>query len=76
MAEPSELRPVRISLFFKFDDGVWRGDALRTPRPGTLFYLDPPYHGCENLYGKGLFKRSDFHRLACEFVGTMKLMTV
>jgi len=33
-------------------------------RKGTLFYLDPPYHGGENDYGKDLFKRSDFENLA------------
>lgn len=36
----------------------------RYDRPGTLFYLDPPYWGCENDYGAGLFARSDFVRLA------------
>jgi DNA adenine methylase len=30
----------------------------------TLFYCDPPYFGCENDYGKALFSRSDFTRLA------------
>tara|TARA_Y100000590_G_scaffold345045_1_gene394597 strand:- start:36 stop:824 length:789 start_codon:yes stop_codon:yes gene_type:complete len=29
----------------------------------TLFYLDPPYYGCENDYGKELFKREDFERI-------------
>jgi len=33
-------------------------------RPTTLFYLDPPYWGCENYYGKGLFDRADFARIA------------
>jgi DNA adenine methylase len=33
-------------------------------RPGTLFYLDPPYWGCEDYYGKALFERADFARLA------------
>lgn len=32
--------------------------------PSTLFYLDPPYWGCEGDYGKDLFSRADFHRLA------------
>lgn len=32
--------------------------------PGTLFYLDPPYWGCESDYGTGLFAREDFARLA------------
>lgn len=36
----------------------------RYDRPGTLFYLDPPYHGCEGDYGPGLFGRDDFERLA------------
>lgn len=31
---------------------------------GTLFYLDPPYWGCEGDYGKALFARADFQRLA------------
>ncbi|MBI3452411.1 MAG: DNA adenine methylase [Rhodospirillales bacterium] len=33
-------------------------------RPTTLFYLDPPYWGCETYYGRGLFAREDFERLA------------
>ena len=31
---------------------------------GTLFYLDPPYFGCERDYGEGVFARSDFTRIA------------
>jgi DNA adenine methylase len=33
-------------------------------RPGTLFYLDPPYWGNETDYGTGLFSREDFTNLA------------
>ncbi len=36
----------------------------RWDRPTTLFYLDPPYWGCEDYYGKKLFERPDFDRLA------------
>lgn len=36
----------------------------RYDRPGTLFYLDPPYFGCEGDYGAGMFSREDFARLA------------
>lgn len=36
----------------------------RYDRPGTLFYLDPPYWGCEDDYGKVMFERGDFERLA------------
>lgn len=35
----------------------------RYDRPGTLFYLDPPYWGCEADYGPG-FAPEDFARLA------------
>ena len=36
----------------------------RYDRPGTLFYLDPPYWGSEGDYGKDVFRRSDFAALA------------
>lgn len=36
----------------------------RYDRPGVLFYLDPPYWQSEGDYGKGLFSRDDFARLA------------
>ncbi|MCB2085056.1 MAG: DNA adenine methylase [Sphingomonadaceae bacterium] len=36
----------------------------RYDREGTLFYLDPPYHGTEETYGKGLFSTDDFDRLS------------
>lgn len=36
----------------------------RYDTPGTLFYLDPPYWGSEGDYGKALFARQDFQRLA------------
>lgn len=36
----------------------------RIDRPGTLFYIDPPYWGSERDYGPDLFDREDFARLA------------
>lgn len=36
----------------------------RYDRPGTLFYLDPPYHGSEDDYGEGMFSHTDYERLA------------
>lgn len=32
----------------------------------TLFYLDPPYWGCEDDYGKAMFERADFDRMATQ----------
>lgn len=36
----------------------------RYDAPGTLFYLDPPYFGCEGDYGKELFNRAEFEAMA------------
>lgn len=40
----------------------------RYDRPGTLFYLDPPYYGCERDYGddagQPLFARDEFEQMA------------
>ena len=41
----------------------------RIDRPGTLFYLDPPYFGCEDDYGKAAFSRADFARIAEQLRG-------
>jgi len=41
----------------------------RYDRPETLFYLDPPYWGCEKDYGPDVFGRSDFERLANVLLG-------
>ena len=42
----------------------WAVFIARYDRPTTLFYVDPPYWGYEDDYGKGLFAREDFARLA------------
>jgi len=36
---------------------------------GTLFYLDPPYFGCERDYGQDVFGRDDFAQLAEQLAG-------
>lgn len=41
----------------------------RYDRPGMLFYLDPPYFGCEDDYGADVFDRADFARLAEQLRG-------
>ena len=42
----------------------WMDCIGRYDRPGTLFYLDPPYWGGEDDYGAGLFSRAAFAQMA------------
>ncbi len=42
----------------------WQDFISRYDRAGALFYLDPPYYGCENDYGAGLFDRAQFAEMA------------
>ncbi|MEI6419207.1 MAG: DNA adenine methylase [Sphingomonadales bacterium] len=46
------------------------GDFIRRyDKPGTLFYLDPPYFGCETDYGEGVFSQEDFATMAAQLAG-------
>jgi len=42
----------------------WAECIRRYDRPHTLFYVDPPYYGCEGDYEKDIFSRSDFEVLS------------
>lgn len=42
----------------------WQDFLTRYDRPGTLFYLDPPYWGSEDDYGKAMFGRAEFEEMA------------
>lgn len=56
----AHLRLSRVYIESKpYQDIIARFD-----KPGTLFYVDPPYWGCEGDYGKDLFSRADFTTLA------------
>lgn len=44
----------------------WTDFVARYDGPGTLFYLDPPYWGCETDYGKAMFSRDDFAAMAAQ----------
>ncbi len=47
----------------------WAELLRRYDRPGTLFYLDPPYYSCERDYGDGLFGRDEFAAMAEQLRG-------
>lgn len=42
----------------------WAAFIPRYDGHDTLFYLDPPYWGCERDYGADLFARDDFEKMA------------
>jgi len=65
----SRLEPLLEAAHIRLDGVVfenldWREVLNRYDGPNTLFYLDPPYWGCESDYGKGMFGRSDFSEMA------------
>lgn len=47
----------------------WSAFIDRYDRPATLFYLDPPYFGCEGDYGADLFDRGQFETMADQLAG-------
>lgn len=47
----------------------WADFVARYDREATLFYLDPPYFGSEGDYGRDLFDRGQFVKMADELAG-------
>lgn len=47
----------------------WAEFIARYDRPGVLFYLDPPYFGCEDDYGPGMFDQAEFAAIAAQLAG-------
>ncbi|MBJ3784436.1 DNA adenine methylase [Devosia sediminis] len=47
----------------------WQDFLTRYDREGTLFYLDPPYWGSEDDYGKAMFGREEFEEMAARLRG-------
>lgn len=65
----SKLGPVLEDIFERLSGVViehldWVDVIDRYDRPDALFYLDPPYWGCEDDYGKEVFSRDDFEKIA------------
>ncbi|TCP30678.1 DNA adenine methylase [Sphingomonas sp. BK235] len=59
----ARLAPVTIERL-PYADLIRRYDSGE-----TLFYLDPPYWGCEDDYGADVFARGDFEQLADQLAG-------
>ena len=53
------LRLARVSI----ENHPYQKIFERFDRPDTLFYVDPPYYGCEDYYGDGIFDKNDFETL-------------
>lgn len=47
----------------------WQVFIDRYDRPETLFYIDPPYWGTEDYYGKELFSRDQYEVMAERLAG-------
>lgn len=65
----SRLEPILEAAHDRLESVVfecldWSDLIARYDTPDTLFYLDPPYAGGEDDYGKGLFAPADFQRIA------------
>ncbi len=59
-----QLKSVRERLYgVTIENRPYEQVIKAQDNPNTFFYVDPPYYGCENEYGKGIFARSDFQLL-------------
>lgn len=65
----SRLEPILDAAHERLDGVIfesldWSELIRRYDTPTTLFYLDPPYFGGENDYGKDMFDRAAFTHMA------------
>lgn len=59
-----ELSAVHLRLSRVYIENRSYADIFtRFDKPDTFFYVDPPYYGCEDYYGTGIFSRDDFLKL-------------
>ncbi len=65
-----EISEIYVRLSRVYIENLHFAQAIgRFDRPHTFFYIDPPYWGCEDDYGKGIFERGDFRKLRDLLVG-------
>ncbi|MBM4272093.1 MAG: DNA adenine methylase, partial [Deltaproteobacteria bacterium] len=63
LEEELSMAHLRLARVF-IENQPYEKFIIRFDRPGTFFYMDPPYYGCEDYYGKDIFKREDYSNLA------------
>jgi len=62
-----DLSAAHLRLYDVFVENLNYFELIkRYDRPHSFFYIDPPYWGCEDDYGKNIFSRDDFERLAAQ----------
>jgi DNA adenine methylase len=62
-----ELSAAHLRLSRAYIECLPYGELIqRYDSAGSLFYIDPPYWDCENYYGKGIFAKDDFAKLAAQ----------
>lgn len=60
-----DLSQAHLRLYDVFIENLNYLDLIkRYDREHSFFYIDPPYWGCEDDYGKNIFSRDDFAALA------------
>jgi DNA adenine methylase len=65
-----DLSQAHLRLHNVYIENLNYSDLIRRyDRPHSFFYIDPPYFGCEDDYGKNIFARSDFEVLAAQLKG-------
>ena len=65
----TKLAPALEEIFERLSSVVienldWSEVIERYDRADAMFYMDPPYWGCEDDYGKEIFSRDDFAKMA------------
>jgi len=59
-----ELSAVHLRLSRVYIENRHYEDLIpKFDKPDTFYYVDPPYYGCEDYYGDGVFYREDFEKL-------------
>lgn len=62
-----DLSAAHLRLFDVFIENLNYAELIkRYDRPHSFFYIDPPYWGCEDDYGKNIFEQDDFERLSTQ----------